>query len=85
MVSFQKNGKVLDGFGTKPDIKIERDINQILWKSDYQLEPLRALILNRLQKLLDHLHKVTPHDNYNLPTLAFTLPYSFQKNSVSSF
>lgn len=46
MVSFQKDGKILDGYGTEPDIKIERDINQILWKSDTQLEKLRSLILN---------------------------------------
>jgi hypothetical protein len=46
MVSFQKDGKILDGSGTEPDIKIERDINQILWKSDTQLEKLRSLILN---------------------------------------
>ena len=45
MVSFQKDGKILDGLGTEPDIKIERDINQILWKSDTQLENLRNLIL----------------------------------------
>ena len=45
MVSFQKDGKILDGFGTEPDIQIERDINQILWKSDTQLEKLRTLIL----------------------------------------
>ena len=45
MVSFQKNGNILDGYGTKPDIKIERDINQVLWKSDTQLERLRYLIL----------------------------------------
>ncbi|RZK56978.1 MAG: peptidase S41 [Pedobacter sp.] len=45
MVSFQKDGKILDGFGTEPDIKIERDINQILWKADTQLEKLRNLIL----------------------------------------
>jgi C-terminal processing protease CtpA/Prc len=44
MVSFQKDGKVLDGHGTEPDIKIERDINQVLWQSDTQLEKLRALI-----------------------------------------
>ena len=44
MVSFQKNGKVLDGYGTTPDIKIERDMNQVLWQSDTQLEKLRALI-----------------------------------------
>lgn len=46
MVSFQKDGKILDGIGTEPDIQIERDINQILWKSDAQLEKLRALILS---------------------------------------
>lgn len=34
-----------DGFGTEPDIIIERDLNQILWKSDTQLEKLRSLIL----------------------------------------
>ncbi|WP_318308277.1 S41 family peptidase [Flagellimonas crocea] len=45
MVSFQKNGKILDGFGTKPDIPIKRDMGQILWKSDTQLEKLRSLIL----------------------------------------
>ncbi|GAA5023791.1 hypothetical protein GCM10011506_06890 [Marivirga lumbricoides] len=47
MVSFQKNGKILDGYGTAPDIKIERDINQVLWKSDTQLEKLRKLILSK--------------------------------------
>jgi len=44
MVSFQKNGKVLDGYGTTPDIKIERDMSQVLWQSDTQLEKLKALI-----------------------------------------
>lgn len=47
MVSFQKDGKILDGFGTEPDIKINRDIHQILWKSDTQLERLRSSILNK--------------------------------------
>lgn len=47
MVSFQKDGKILDGFGTEPDIKIARDIDQILWKSDTQLKKLRSLILNK--------------------------------------
>ena len=47
MVSFQKDGKTLDGYGTEPDISIERDLNQILWKSDTQLEKLRTLILNK--------------------------------------
>jgi C-terminal processing protease CtpA/Prc len=45
MVSFQKDGKILDGYGTEPDIKIERDINQVLWQSDTQLDKLRKLIL----------------------------------------
>lgn len=44
MVSFQKDGKILDGFGTEPDIKIERDMDQILWKSDAQLEKLKDII-----------------------------------------
>ncbi|RZL33927.1 MAG: hypothetical protein EOO96_11255 [Pedobacter sp.] len=47
MVSFQKDGKILDGYGTAPDIRIERDINQILWKTDTQLEKLRMLILDK--------------------------------------
>ncbi|MDT0676598.1 S41 family peptidase [Autumnicola musiva] len=47
MVSFQKDGKIFDGFGTEPDIKIERDIDQVLWKSDSQLEKVRILILNQ--------------------------------------
>lgn len=45
MVSFQKDGRILDGFGTESDIKIERDLNQILWKSDTQLDKLRNIIL----------------------------------------
>lgn len=49
MVSFQKDGKILDGFGTEPDIKISRDIDQILWKSDTQLEKLKSLILENKQ------------------------------------
>lgn len=50
MVSFQKDGKILDGLGTEPDIRIERDFNQILYKSDTQLENLRNLILNENEK-----------------------------------
>ncbi|WP_313191410.1 S41 family peptidase [Sphingobacterium sp.] len=46
MVSFQNNGKTLDGYGTEPDIRIERDINQVLWHTDSQLEKLRDIILN---------------------------------------
>ena len=44
MVSFQKDGKILDGYGTKPDIKIKKDLDQILWKSDTQLETLKEKI-----------------------------------------
>ncbi len=47
MVSFQKDGKTLDGYGTKPDIKIARDLEQILWKDDTQLEKLKTLILEK--------------------------------------
>lgn len=45
MVSFQKDGKILDGYGTEPDIYIERDINQVLWNGDSQLRKLKSLIL----------------------------------------
>jgi hypothetical protein len=34
MVSFQKNGKILDGIATVPDIVIERSLSQILLKED---------------------------------------------------
>jgi len=44
MVSFQKDGIILDGHGTAPDIEIERDLDQILFKSDHQLEELKSLI-----------------------------------------
>lgn len=44
MVSFQKDGKVLDGYGTPPDRKIERDLDQVFWKSDTQLEQLIEII-----------------------------------------
>ena len=44
MVSFQKDGKILDTYGTEPDIIIERDIKQIFWKSDTQLEELKEII-----------------------------------------
>ncbi len=44
MVSFQKNGKILDGIGTEPDIKIERNLNQIFLKEDYQLNRLLEII-----------------------------------------
>lgn len=46
MVSFQKNGKTLDTYGTEPDIPIERDEDQILGKRDTQLEKLQEIILS---------------------------------------
>lgn len=44
MVSFQKDGNVLDGTGTAPDIRIARNIEQILWKDDFQLSKLIEII-----------------------------------------
>lgn len=46
MLSFQRNGKTLDGNGTVPDIVLERDEKQLLRKNDTQLERLIALINN---------------------------------------
>ena len=46
MLSFQRNGKTLDGNGTVPNIVIERDENQLLRKRDSQLEKLIELIKN---------------------------------------
>ncbi|MEO1714888.1 MAG: S41 family peptidase, partial [Bacteroidota bacterium] len=40
MVSFQKDGQLLDGYGTAPDLEIERDLRQIFWIEDTQLEVL---------------------------------------------
>lgn len=44
MLSFQRNGKTLDGNGTVPDIIIERDEKQMLRKSDSQLIRLIEII-----------------------------------------
>lgn len=44
MLSFQRNGKTLDGNGTIPDIIIEKDENQLLGRIDSQLERLIDLI-----------------------------------------
>jgi len=44
MVSFQKDGNILDGIGTKPDILIERNLDQIFWEKDYQLNKLIEVI-----------------------------------------
>lgn len=46
MLSFQRNGKTLDGNGTTPDIILERDEEQVLRKKDSQLEKLIELIKN---------------------------------------
>lgn len=44
MVSYQKNGQILDGIGTQPDIVIERNLDQIFFKEDYQLNKLKETI-----------------------------------------
>lgn len=44
MVSFQKDGTVLDGTGTAPDIEIERNLDQIFFKEDHQLSELKVKI-----------------------------------------
>lgn len=44
MVSYQKNGKILDGIGTEPDILIERNMDQIFLKEDHQLKKLLEMI-----------------------------------------
>lgn len=46
MLSFQRNGKTLDGNGTVPDIMIEKGENQVLGKSDTQLDDLIEWIQN---------------------------------------
>ena len=46
MVSFQKNGQILDGIGTEPDIEIERSLDQIFLNEDYQLSKLIEIINN---------------------------------------
>ena len=44
MLSFQRNGKTLDGNGTVPDIYIPIDLNQVFTSKDTQLEKLVAII-----------------------------------------
>lgn len=46
MLSFQRNGKTLDGFGTKPDIYIPENATQILAGDDFQLKRLIKIINN---------------------------------------
>ncbi len=50
MVSFQKDGRILDGYGTMPDIEIKRNLAQVLWQEDYQLEQLKRLITSSCTK-----------------------------------
>ena len=40
MLSFQRNGKTLDGNGTEPDLVIEPTLDDVLGKKDTQLEQL---------------------------------------------
>lgn len=47
MVSFQKDGKILDGIGTAPDILLERNLDQILFKEDFQLKELLEIIKHK--------------------------------------
>lgn len=47
MLSFQRNGETLDGNGTKPDIYISEDEEQILKGNDVQLKRLIKIINNR--------------------------------------
>lgn len=44
MVSFQKDGKILDGIGTAPDIEIPRNLDDIFWIKDNQLEAVKSII-----------------------------------------
>jgi len=44
MLSFQRNGFPLDGYGTEPDLEIERDERQIMGYQDSQLLELAKII-----------------------------------------
>jgi C-terminal processing protease CtpA/Prc len=46
MLSFQRNGKTLDGNGTVPDILIQADEQQVMKGSDSQLNKLIEMINN---------------------------------------
>lgn len=48
MLSFQRNGKTLDGNGTKPDIYIPEDEEQVLKGNDVQLKKIVEIINNGL-------------------------------------
>lgn len=48
MLSFQRNGEPLDGYGTEPDIVLDRSLNQIMKRKDYQLNELIDIIVKSL-------------------------------------
>ncbi|WP_278354073.1 MULTISPECIES: hypothetical protein [Bacteroidota] len=54
MVSFQKGENILDGFDMEPDIKIERELDHILWKSDTHLDKLGNINLKDLKNVEDY-------------------------------
>ncbi|WP_196888748.1 S41 family peptidase [Aureivirga sp. CE67] len=47
MISYQKDGNLFDCVGTDPDIEINRDIDQVFWIRDTQLEKLKQIIKER--------------------------------------
>ncbi|MBX2874759.1 MAG: hypothetical protein KTR30_21730 [Saprospiraceae bacterium] len=48
MISYQKNGQLFDGVGTKPDIHLPRTLKQILWQEDSQLLQLKKIIQEQI-------------------------------------
>ena len=44
MLSFQRNGKTLDGNGTEPDIPLPKKTEQVLKGTDVQLQQLMEAI-----------------------------------------
>ncbi|MEO1629039.1 MAG: S41 family peptidase, partial [Bacteroidota bacterium] len=48
MVSFQKDGRLLDGQGTVPDVVIRRNEEQIFWEKDHQWNRLREVIYEKI-------------------------------------
>lgn len=47
MISFQPNGKTLDGNGTNPDVEIEPNLNYILGNKDNQIQQLMEMIIEK--------------------------------------
>ncbi len=44
MVSFQKDGQLLNGTGTAPDLEVQRRKEHLFWKEDTQLQDVKAII-----------------------------------------